>query len=72
LDVGYQISDIGATIQQFIQFRHDFLSHGGVTLQGGVPLARGRLKLPVNFAKFLLKIFLGGFEARFQRGKVAS
>src|SRR6266851_1283846 len=72
LDVSDQISDVGAAIQQIVQLRHDLLSRGDVALRSGVPFTRGRLQLDVNFAEALLKTFFGGFEARFQRGKIAS
>src|SRR6266853_4322963 len=62
LNVGNQIPDIRAAIQQIVQLRHDFLSRGSFALQGGVPFARGSLKMGIDFAEFLLKTLLGGFE----------
>src|SRR5260370_9348977 len=72
LNVGDEIPDVGTAIQQFVEPRHDLFSRCGIALQGGVPFARRRLELRVHFAELLLKTFLRGLEARFQRGKIAS
>src|SRR6266403_119812 len=63
LNVGHQIPNVRAAIQQLVQLRHDLFSRGGVTLQGGVPFACCDLKLRIDFSEFFLKILLGGLEA---------
>ena len=72
MDVGCQIPDVGTAIEQVVELRHDLFSSGRISLQGGIPFACGGLKLRIDFAEFQLKIFLSGFEARFQGGQIAA
>src|SRR5713101_4232972 len=74
LDVGDEIPDVGAAIEQAVQAAYDFLARGCVRVgvDSRVPFAGGSLKLSVHVAKFLLKIFLLRFETLFKSGEIAA
>src|SRR6266850_2073475 len=72
LNVGDQIPDVGAAIQQFVEPGHDFFASGGITSQSSVPFVCCGLQLPVDFGEVCLKIVPGGLEALSQRGEIAA
>src|SRR5712664_75438 len=72
LNVGDQIPDVGAAIQQFVEPGHDFLASGGITGQSSVPLTCRGLQLRVDFGELLLEIVPGDLKAGLQRGEIAA
>src|SRR5260370_14806810 len=72
LNVSDQTPDVGTAIQQVVEARHNLFTSVGVSYNGSGPFLRGTLKLRIDFAELLLKVFLRGFEARFQRRKITS
>src|SRR5580700_1767211 len=73
-DIAYEISEIRAAIQQFVEPDHDGLAVviSCFSYQRRVPLLCCDLEMFVHLAEPLLKILLGGFEARFQRRQIPS
>src|SRR6266850_753198 len=72
LNVGDQIPDVGAAIQQFVEPGHDFLASCGITGQSSVPFVCCSLQLPVDLCELLLKIVPCGFEAFTQGSEIAA
>src|SRR5882672_5423239 len=72
LNVGDQIPDVGAAIQQFVEPRHDFFARCRIGSKRRVPVACCGLQLPVDFDELLLKIVSSGLETYSQGGQVAA
>src|SRR6266481_7843086 len=72
LNVGDQIPDVGAAIQQFVEPGHDFFSRRRIGSKRSVPVACCGLQLPVDFDELLLKIVSSGLETYSQGGQVAA
>src|SRR6266478_372173 len=72
LNVGDQIPDVGAAIQQFVEPGHDFFSRRRIRSKRSVPVACCGLQLPVDFDELLLKIVSSGLETYSQGGQVAA